>query len=110
MTGRLFLVVGPSGVGKDSILNGAREALADDARFVFARRFITRDATVGGEDHQPISDAEFSAIEESGGFLFSWRAHGLSYGLPASLRDDLDAGRHVVANVSRAALKVISDA
>ncbi len=110
MTGRLFLVVGPSGVGKDSILNRAREALADDARFVFARRFVTRDATVGGEGYRPVSDAEFSAIEESGGFLFSWRAHGLSYGLSASLRDDLDAGRHVVANVSRAALKVISDA
>ncbi|MCY4311665.1 MAG: hypothetical protein OXC54_10220 [Rhodospirillaceae bacterium] len=99
MTGRLFLVVGPSGVGKDSILNGAREALADDARFVFARRFITRDAIVGGEDHQPISDAEFSAIEESGGFLFSWRTHGAEYGSPASLRDDQDAGRHVVGNV-----------
>jgi ribose 1,5-bisphosphokinase len=32
----------------------------------------------------------------------SWGAHGLRYGLPASLRDDLAAGKIVVFNASRA--------
>lgn len=104
MKGGLFLVVGPSGVGKDSILDGARVALKDEPRFVFARRVITRDADTGGEDFDSVSTEEFAKLEGSGSFLARWQAHGLSYGLPINLIDQLREGRHVLANVSRAAL------
>jgi thymidine phosphorylase len=100
----LFYVVGPSGSGKDTLIAGARAALAPSGRYVFARRVITRPAGSGGEDHEPADERAFIACEADGGFLISWQAHGLHYGIPAAVRDEMAAGRHVVANGSRAVI------
>ena len=104
MSGTLFLVVGPSGAGKDTLLGGARAALAGDQRYVFARRVITRPADAGGEDHEVVDTGEFARRRERGDFMAWWSAHDLDYGLPRGLLDDLAAGRHVVANVSRSVI------
>ncbi len=102
--GILFLVVGPSGAGKDSLIAGAEKALAGDDRYVFARRVITRAGDASGENHMEAAAEDFAASAATGGFLLSWRAHEAEYGIPARLGDDLAAGRHVVANVSRAVI------
>jgi thymidine phosphorylase len=106
--GILFVVVGPSGAGKDTLMDGARLALAQDDRFHFARRIITRPADAGGEDHQAVDEGAFEALRRDGALLVCWQAHGLSYGLPAILRDVLASGRNVVANGSRAALEALA--
>ncbi|HBK08738.1 MAG TPA: phosphonate metabolism protein/1,5-bisphosphokinase (PRPP-forming) PhnN [Acetobacteraceae bacterium] len=93
----LVLVVGPSGAGKDTVLGLARSALAGDARFRFVRRVITRPANAGGEDHEAVSEDTFARRS----FALRWQAHGLSYGIPLDVADDLDRGVVVVANVSR---------
>ncbi|MGR7995199.1 phosphonate metabolism protein/1,5-bisphosphokinase (PRPP-forming) PhnN [Xanthobacter sp. ZOL 2024] len=106
--GTLFLVVGPSGAGKDSLMDRARAHFGGDANWLFARRMVTRPAGAGGEDHIPITPEDFARMREEGAFLSSWDAHGLSYGLPLSLMADLAAGRNVVANVSRTVLSQIA--
>lgn len=102
--GTLFLVVGPSGVGKDSVIDGVRTRLAGDPRYVFLRRYITRPEDSGGEDHLPIDVDAFEAARSAGAFSLSWEAHGLRYALPASLDDILASGRHAIANVSRSVI------
>lgn len=95
--GVLVLVVGPSGAGKDTLLDAARRALSDDERFRFARRVITRPPNAGGEVHEAVTEESFAARD----FALSWEAHGLRYGIPAESIDDLTQGRVVIANVSR---------
>lgn len=100
--GPLILVVGPSGAGKDTLLNAAAEELDGGERFHFATRVITRPADAGGEAHETISEDAFAVAEAEGAYLLSWRAHGLCYGVPkeptAGLRE---RGVAVVVNVSR---------
>ncbi len=60
--------------------------------------------TDGSEDHDTISESAFDEGARNGAFALHWRAHGLGYGIPASVAADLAAGRSVVVNVSRAIL------
>ena len=109
MRGTLFLVVGPSGVGKDTLLDGARGELAGSRWFRFPRRVITRPAGAGGEDHIPATEEEFRRLLERGAFLQHWDAHGLRYGIPVEVGEDLAAGVNIVLNASRTALGAFRD-
>ena len=99
--GSLVLVVGPSGVGKDTLISGARHALENDKRFVFVRRVVTRLAHADVEDHDSLDPETFRQMDEAGRFALSWDAHNLRYALPLSVDTDLALGKTVVANVSR---------
>jgi len=102
--GMLILVVGPSGAGKDSLIAWCRARFAGDTAVVFPRRVITRSVTDGSEEHDTASDRDYEDRIAAGAFALHWRAHGLGYGIPASIAGDLEAGRNVVVNVSRAVL------
>lgn len=103
-SGALVLVVGPSGAGKDTLMDAARAALAGDGGFHFARRLITRPAMAGAEDHDSCDEAAFASAEARGEMALSWRAHGLCYGIPAKELADIGRGRVVIVNLSRAAI------
>ncbi|MFQ0813746.1 ribose-phosphate pyrophosphokinase [Brucella anthropi] len=104
--GCFVAVVGPSGAGKDTIMDAARAALAGDTRFHFVRRIITRPQMPGTEDHDSLDEAAFDQAAGEGRFALHWRAHGLRYGLPKALDDQIADGSVVIANVSR---RVLSD-
>ena len=98
--GRLILVVGPSGAGKDTLIGLARVACADDGNVVFPRRVVTREASAF-EDNEQMSLDAFQQALARGDFTVHWQAHGHCYALPRAIDDDIRAGRIVIANVSR---------
>lgn len=102
MSGRVFAVVGPSGAGKDTLIDAARRARPD---LVVVRRVITRPESAGGEDFAGVDEATFLARRARGDFALDWKAHGLRYGIPAADLALTATGRDVVFNGSRAALE-----
>lgn len=99
-SGVLFLVVGPSGAGKDTLIDAARCQFKSDWNYYFPKRVITRSGGIG-EQHVVISDREFRRRVDRGRFFLHWRAHGLSYGISADVICNLNAGQNIVVNVSR---------
>src|ERR1700742_2909806 len=95
--GRLILVVGPSGAGKDTLLGLAKSACAEQTDIVFPRRGVTREASAS-EDNAQLSLDGFRQALARGEFAMHWEAHGHSYGLPRAIDDDIRAGRSVVVN------------
>ncbi|WP_409312890.1 phosphonate metabolism protein/1,5-bisphosphokinase (PRPP-forming) PhnN [Pseudomonas putida] len=102
-TGRLIFLVGPSGSGKDSLIDASREQLAL-AGVEIARRVITRSAEAKGEAAQGVTPEQFDTLRAQGAFAMHWRANGLDYGIPRQVDQWLAAGRAVLVNGSRAYL------
>jgi len=101
--GRLIFLIGPSGSGKDSLIDAAREQLSA-AGVEIARRVITRSPEAKGEAAHGVTPERFAAMQAAGEFAMYWQANGLAYGIPAQVNDWLAQGRSVLVNGSRAYL------
>jgi ribose 1,5-bisphosphokinase len=104
--GRLILVVGPSGAGKDTLLGLAKAACAEDTGIVYPRRVITREAS-SSEDNEEVSAGTFEAALARNEYAMHWDAHGHRYALSRAIDDDIRAGRTVVVNVSRTVISAM---
>ena len=111
-------IVGPSGAGKDTIMNAVHEVLKNNPEFLFIRRIITRKAgvnsfndhdetsqNIGNEDNIGVSLEKFFELSQKVSFSLQWFAHGIHYGLPMGIVDEVHKGKIVIANVSRAELE-----
>src|SRR3982074_734742 len=98
--GRLILVGGPGGAGKNPLRVLAKAACADDGGIVFPRRVITRQASAS-EDNEEISAGTFEAALARDEYAMHWEAHGHRYALSRAIDNDIRSGHTVVANVSR---------
>ena len=98
--GKLLLVVGASGAGKDTLIGWARRALPASSPIEIMEREITRPLGPG-EHHVPIDDAELERRSRSGYYVLEWRAHGVRYGIPDAARHALERGHSVLTIASR---------
>lgn len=107
--GRLAIICGPSGVGKQTILAG----LADRWPFRFAVSATTRPPRPGeadGEHYFFLDEAEFAAWAEQGRLLEWERYAGHCYGTPvAEVEGHLTRGRNVVLDVEAKGARRIMD-
>lgn len=102
MLGKLIYVMGPSGAGKDALIQFARSRLDRDSRVVFAHRYITRpQQPAAHENYITLTEAEFALRQRHGLFLLDWQAHGLSYGIGIEAALWRERGLTVVVNGAR---------
>lgn len=101
---KLFYIIGPSGAGKDSLIDYLRQHCKPEHRLVFAHRYITRKPNAGGENHVGLSEAEFQQRKASGLFAMDWYSHQIYYGIGIEIETWLDQGLNVVVNGSRSYL------
>ncbi|NOI25040.1 ribose 1,5-bisphosphokinase [Vibrio mediterranei] len=100
--GKLYYVIGPSGAGKDTLIDAIRADHPED--IIVAHRYITRPFGAGGENHVAVSEQEYLSRQQKGLFAMSWQAHGLCYGVGLEVKAWLDKGFSVLLNGSRAEL------
>jgi phosphonate metabolism protein PhnN/1,5-bisphosphokinase (PRPP-forming) len=105
--GILFLVVGNSGSGKDSIISGVVEKYSSRLNQIYVpKRYITRPPSET-EKNISISLEKFEEMLENGKFSLKWHIYNLYYGIPIEIDKWLKKGTHVIINVSR---KIINEA
>jgi ribose 1,5-bisphosphokinase len=105
--GILFLIVGNSGSGKDTLIRAIVERYPPDLKQILTpKRYITRKPSET-ESNISISPKKFSKLSQKGEFTLQWHIYGLSYVVPAIIDDWLYSGHPVIINVSR---KIIQEA
>jgi guanylate kinase len=106
----LVIISGPSGVGKDTIIDAMR-LRSHDPEYRYVVTFTTRarrPGEVDGVDYHFITKQGFAEIRAVGGFLEANEVHGNWYGTPRSqVREGLAAGRHVILKIDVQGAQVV---
>jgi guanylate kinase len=112
----LAIISGPSGVGKDTIIDEMRrrevEAGLDGTRHyvVTVTTRAPRDGEIDGVDYHFVSRETFLRIRAARGFLEANEVHGNWYGSPRDqVRDALAAGRDVILKIDVQGAQVVKD-
>ena len=102
--GRLLYFMGPSGAGKDSLLDWLRQHLPPDLPVQWARRTISRPAMPGCEVHESTTPEAHAALRAANAFALEWEANGLAYGVRHGELEPMSQGCWLLVNGSRAYL------
>ena len=100
-SGQLFLIVGNSGSGKDTLLEAVLKRWPTSARQIrIPQRYITRPAH-GSEPFISVTAKDFDELNQQGKFCLTWHVYDTDYGVPETIFNWLDQGVSVIVNVSR---------
>ncbi len=103
--GTLFLIVGNSGSGKDSIISGVISKYPSNLKQIYApKRYITRPPSKF-EKNISITPEDFKKMEINGKFALKWNIYSLNYGILIEIENFLNKGHPVIINVSRTIVK-----
>ncbi len=109
----LFFLLGPAGVGKDTLLNKLKKKQYSIKQPLVAHRYLTHAVKENDENHIEMSELDFNRRKEAGLFLFDWEHQNSSYAVGKEVLQWLDAGEHVIVNGSRrylsTAQKIVPD-
>jgi len=98
--GNLFIISGPSGAGKGTLVKAIEPVVPDIWVSVSVTTRAPRPGEVEGESYFFISDAEFTRLAETGGLLEWAEVHGNRYGTPrAAVEQKIAEGRQVVLEI-----------
>ena len=96
----LIVLSGPSGVGKDAVLEGFKKRAYPMHYAVTATTRPRRKKETDGVDYHFVSKAEFEKMIEKGELLEWANVYGNLYGVPKSeLRQAMDKGKDVIVKV-----------
>ncbi|MGE0001123.1 MAG: guanylate kinase [Fimbriimonadaceae bacterium] len=100
MTGRLVVLSGPSGVGKDTVFDAWAARDPRVARVVSATTRKPRDGEANGKDYVFLDKEEFERRRQAGQFLEAKEVHGEMYATPtAHVERLLSEGRVTVLKI-----------
>jgi len=102
---KLFLIVGNSGSGKDSLIQAVKNKFPiQNKEIKVPIRVITRPASPDTEDFESISEEAFNILKKQGAFALDWYIYGLYYGVRKNIELWISQGHPVLINVSRSIL------
>ena len=104
MNQRLIYVMGPSGAGKDSLLDWLKNKLPPQSPIRFARRTIDRPVQALGEQHESVDSTTFDRLQKEQSFAMHWLANGRQYGVRHGELEPLQQRQWLLVNGSRAYL------
>lgn len=108
--GLLFVLSGPSGVGKNTVLDELFKNFDGISYSVSATTRERRDGEVEGEDYFFISEEKFKEIETNDGFIESAVVHGHYYGTPKQFVDKkLAEGEDIILEIDTQGAKQVRD-
>ncbi|MBQ9691301.1 MAG: guanylate kinase [Eggerthellaceae bacterium] len=106
--GNLFVISGPSGAGKGTIVNEAMCRVSDAWLSISATTRAPRDGEQEGIHYFFVTDAEFDSMIESGALLEWAHVHGKRYGTPRTVVEKhIASGEQVILEIDvQGALRV----
>ena len=109
--GKVFVITGPSGVGKGTLIERLLERIPDLELSVSATTRPPRSGEVDGRDYHFLTDDEFERRVEAGDFLEHATYSGHRYGtLREEVERRLEQGRSVVLEIEVQGARQVRDA